>query len=153
MRHYDGSRKVAKDLFRFQEWGYTLLLALTYGEEIPESAQFLLDMENGKKKGYALKNWAFENGYYNHIVYRNTGYQKDLHGIVYELYVTEKLYFPPMPSKWLNRKMGTRRVIDRTFGGMVVYRQGLSNTEYQCTLKEWAKFEYHAKRIDFEGDL
>ena len=61
---------------------------------------------------------------------------------------------PPIPSKWYSHKHGTRHVIDRTFGGDIVYIQGRLPVDFYremynkyCTLEEWGEYHKTAKAV------
>jgi len=56
---------------------------------------------------------------------------------------------PPHPGeKWRSRKpYETRHVVDRTFGGDVVYRYGRSLYNASCSLAEWFDWERTAKML------
>ena len=66
---------------------------------------------------------------------------------------SKELSYPPVGSKWRSKTEGTRKVIDRDFGGRVVYRQlyaNKSSSEHRCSLSEWHQYQAKAKLIPQE---
>jgi hypothetical protein len=61
--------------------------------------------------------------------------------------------FPPIPSKWVSKENGTRTVVDRTEGGLVVYIEGRlvpspgRYTDHRvCPLAQWLEYEARARQ-------
>jgi hypothetical protein len=57
-------------------------------------------------------------------------------------------YPPHAGESWRSRKPAeTRHVVDRNFGGDVVFYYGRSSYQVTCSLVEWFEWERTAKRI------
>jgi len=56
--------------------------------------------ESGWVQRKAIKDWCQENGVKDYKIVRNTGYVKDLHGVVYELWIHTKEQMQRVIQKW-----------------------------------------------------
>lgn len=68
--------------------GYTLLHTNTY--DVCPAPEDMNPNLTGWAMRQEMKRWARSHNYKSFVIYRNTGYQQDLHGDVYELYVKQQ---------------------------------------------------------------
>lgn len=86
MRYYDGSRNFDELERMLSRDGYVQRFACMSCDAIPSDLGYT-GRETGWEMRRKIKEWCARHGIADFRIVRNTSYHRDLHGVVYELYL------------------------------------------------------------------